>query len=374
MSKKHRQNRTPDNGAVAVEERPQETPNIPLDGPRFKVRVEESQTQDEPSEGPSTSMKLFPDFVKDGVVTALPVEEEEKPVEHPEEPKKPEEKEPPAEPTKEAPPAEETPKPEETPPAETPPVEPKAEEFLNIENLQGKKVRVKVDGIEMDVPAETLLKNYQIEAHLNRKGQRLNDQERALREIQQSLNKPKLNETQEEIPAEEETSAMASIRRELEETKAALQQVSRVTAKIAYEEGINSIDQHVKATLGFDDFKAHVPKIQEFVKSQLLDPSNPTREEIALYDSPGFYVQKYQEMKLRELQKQAPAKVVAPVTPAPKLGKITEVEPGSGSRAETETESLNVQYQKAYARAIKEGSEEAWMEVMRLKRAKGSEE
>ena len=84
-------------------------------------------------------------------------------------------------PVKEAPPAVEPPEPAQVPTA------PALPEILDLSALQGKKLRVKVDGQEMEVPAEDFVKNYQLELHLNRKGQALNEQRRAIEELRKEL-------------------------------------------------------------------------------------------------------------------------------------------------------------------------------------------
>lgn len=315
-------------------------------------------------EAPLTiSQKIFPDF-KIEATEETPAEEA--PAETPE---------PAADPGKEVPPPVETPEPAPEPPA------PAVPEVLDIAAFQGKKVRVKVDGEEIDVPAESLVQNFQLASHLNNKGRQLNEQKRALEELRKELLGTAQKQTDAIEEAVEEGQAPAEVKAlqaELVKTREQLAQIQAATSDIVFEKNVARIDGQVKAELGFDDFRSYVPKIQKFIASQLADPKNPTPQEIALYDTPTFYLSKYQEMKLRDLKgalsqpAPAPAPAPAPIPaapPAPKLTRIVPVEPAGGAIPSQIDEAKEQRLEAAFSRAKKSGSMEDWAEYHALKRS-----
>ena len=59
-------------------------------------------------------------------------------------------------------------------------VKPSEDEALTLDSLKGKKVKVKIDGVEKVVNAEDLWKGYQTDQHLSQKGQKIGEDLRAL--------------------------------------------------------------------------------------------------------------------------------------------------------------------------------------------------
>lgn len=274
-------------------------------------------------------------------------------------------------PVKEAPSTVEDPAPTQ---AVTPPAVP---DILDLSVLQGKKLRVKVDGIDMEVPAEDFVKNYQLEMHLNRKGQMLNEQKRAIEELRKELLTKAQTQTDAVEQAIEDGEAPQEIqvlRQELQSTQQALAEIRAATADIVFEKNVSALDSQVKANLGFDDFRQYVPKIQQFVQSQLVNPGRPTPQELARFDTPEFYLMKYQEMKLRDLRATPPAPAPKPAEtapPTPVLKKIVTVESGGGALPAKASESMEQQLQTAFDRARKSGSTDDWAEYYALKRSAG---
>lgn len=338
---------------------------ITQDSPAPTAVIEQPPVVQEPVEEkePTTSERLFPDLFNPASEPAPVDEEKAEPEPAPAEPEAP------------------TPDPGTEPPSAVPEPEPHktVEDILDIAAFQGKKVRVKVDGEEMEVPAETLIKNFQLESHLTRKGQQLGEQKRALEELRKELlekTNTDASAVEDAIDEGESPQVVKKLQEQLDATRKQLAEVSAVVSPILFQRNVDALDNQVKQTLGFDDFKTYVPKIQKFIREQMRDPEHPTPQEVAMFDTPQFYLSKYQEMKLRELSKPpappplppttAPA---APAAPAPKLTKIVNVETGGGAIQDNSSESKAAQIQKALARAKSLGTTEAWADYWAIKTA-----
>lgn len=262
----------------------------------------------------------------------------------------------------------------EAPPETQAPPAPAQSDVIDIAAFQGKKVRVKIDGEEMEVPAESLLKNYQLDAHLTRKGQQLGEQRRALEDLRKELLDKTKEDTEALETAVDEGEAPSEIKKlevQLQETQRQLAEVRGLTADIGFQKNVAVLDAQVKSSLGFDDFKAYVPKIQEFIRGQLADPERPTPQEARLYDTREFYLQKYQEMKLRELRQAPPAPPPAPpaaAPTAPKLVKIMPVESAGGGLPSQANAAQEQKLQQAFSRAKASGSQSDWADYIALKR------
>lgn len=270
----------------------------------------------------------------------------------------------------------------------TPPTQPTTTpQYVDLNSLDGKLMKLKVDGVEIDVPAETVVKNYQLEAHLTQKGQRLADQEKILQEVLKEAVNRKPTGTP---PAAGEPTAipedpnadpeLVKIKAELQATRQELAQVSKATQHVRVQEGLKAIDQDIRTNIGADDFMVYAPKITEFAKSQCKDPANPTPEEKALFDTVGFYKTKYLEMKAKDMiaGKTPVPKAPPPAAPAagapPAKGPESRpapnisVETGAGSpQIEQPHNSWNARYKAALQKATQTGDMHDWAEVSRLK-------
>ena len=215
---------------------------------------------------PSTTEQLFPDFfVGEGDQRQITMQRQEMPP--------PPEK--PAEPPKPAEP-------------EVPPAEPAAKgpEYLDLSQISGKLVKVKVDGVETDVPAEELVKNYQLDRHLTQRGQSLAAKEKELKQANDELLAAQ-REAAEAPPPPAGTTSKPDTR-----VEAALKKVAELEAAIKpvvtkekVDAGLERLDRMVRANLGFEDFKAKIPEVRAEIAKQVNDPNNPTEEELARYDT-----------------------------------------------------------------------------------------
>lgn len=141
--------------------------------PPVETTPEGTSTPAEPKT-PTTTEKLFPDFFEKDDKGESHITSQRQGDEPPVEPPAP-------------PPA--APEPKPAVPAAA--AEPKAPEYLDLSQISGKLVKLKVDGVEMDVPAEEVFKNHQLDRHLTQRGQSLAEQERVLKEMQGELTKLK---------------------------------------------------------------------------------------------------------------------------------------------------------------------------------------
>ncbi len=332
----------------------------------------------------STTAKLFPEFVgEDGVIYNQPV----KPFEDKDKALPPAAATPAMKPAPAIPPA----------PAPTTPV------YLDLSKLpDGTMVRMKVDGVEMDVPAKDVLKNIQLERHLTIQGQKLAAERANLEAERAALRQPTPPQPSLAVPKPGEPPAPAPAVKPAEDPRIAaletqLAELRTLVAPQQFQEGLKRLDAKVKADLGADDFLTYAPKIQAFVDAELAKPevaANPMA--IRALDTQAFWFGKYQEMKLKDLMagngKAAPAPP-APVTPSivPRLEPISVpagtvpvidrngnavaipvIEPSSGAPSrESPDANWQGRYQAAFETAKKTGRTEDWMEVFRLKREGG---
>jgi len=320
----------------------------------------------------STAAKLFPDFVsEDGLIVNRPVKDfEDK--------------------GRVATPAAATPAPAAAPATTTPPA-PTAPGELDLSKLpDGTMVRIKVDGVEMTVPAKEALKNIQLERHITQKSQEL-ARERAAFEAERaaSRNTPPVQPKAGEVtpPPSSKPSPEAERIANLERTIADLQ---AAVAPQRFQTGLNRLAERAKQEFGATDFLEYAPKIQAFVDSELAKPevaANP--QLLQQLDSQSFWYGKYQELKLKDVlsgaNPAAPAIVPTvatsvPTTPAPpgttlvldKNNKpviVPIVEGSSGVPSRTSPDAdWQARYAAAFETASKTGRTEDWQKVFALKR------
>ncbi len=323
---------------------------------------------------PSTAAKLFPDFVsEDGLIVNRPVKDF-------------------ADKGRGIAPVAATPPPAITPATSTPPA-PTAPGELDLSKLpDGTMVRIKVDGVEMTVPAKEALKNIQLERHNTQKSQEL-ARERAALEVERAALRnqqpppaapPKEPQQTPPPKASPEAERIANLERQIAELNASI-------APQRFQSGVDKLDERAKQELGATDFKEYVPKIRAFVDAELAKPevaANP--QLLQQLDSQGFWYAKYQEMKLKDVlsgQKPVapvltPSSVVpaAPVVAAPAgthlvldrnnqpvIVPMVEGSTGVPSRTSPD-QDWQSRYQAAFAVATKTGRSEDWQKVFALKR------
>ena len=274
----------------------------------------------------------------------------------------------------------------------TPPV-PTASSELDLSKLpDGTMVRIKVDGVEMTVPAKEALKSIQLERHLTLKSQELARDRAALEAERASFRQPPVSPKAPEAPASPQ--APAPSKGEDPRIAALERQIAELNASIApqrFQSGLNRLAEKAKTELGATDFLEYAPKIQAFVDAELAKPevaANP--QLLQQLDSQGFWYAKYQEMKLRDvlsgIRPAAPVLTpssvvqVEPIAPPPagtqlvldKNNKPVIVPMVEGSSGTPSRVSLGQDWQSRYQAAMetaqKTGRTEDWQVVFRLKR------
>lgn len=235
---------------------------------------------------------------------------------------------------------------EETPPvvepetkevSETPEEEnketPPSPEYLDPQEFGEKKVKVKIDGVEMEVPFRDVVKGYQTDQYLTRKGQTIAEERKRV---------------QEPPPAEEEyMDALAAkqiqeLRAELERVKQYEAGVASELAPIRYERTMGSIDARMKQE-GLTDFKDKLPEIEKILLA--MPP-----EQMAAYDNPHGFEYVYKNLKLQDFKKAQVEKHKNPdERPKPKVVPIESSSSPSG------VESVNTERTKAKEKAVQTG-------------------
>lgn len=313
----------------------------------------------------TTAERLFPDFVtEDGTIQNRPVVKNQ-----------------PA-------PATETPTPvpqDQITPA-TPPTSPT---YLKPDELAGKMVKLKVDGIEQDVPASELIKLTQLERHSNAQLMKM-AQERAQFERERAewmarqqqpptTEKPPKDKPEVKKPAEIEAleARLAQMEQDrMRERELLLPQIQ--------EAGIKRVEAMAKEKLGTDDFRAYFDRVRDMAVSRAQEAqARGALQEAAGYDSANFYFETYKEMKLKDLlSKPASPASVNPNVPAlvtetgapvvvNNSGKPVSIPTFEGSSGVPSRTSPSSDWQTTYntllARAKQQPTDDNWMAVMRHK-------
>ena len=312
----------------------------------------------------TTSEKLFPEFMTDdgGVINrpVKPFEDAGKPL--------------PATATPEQVPQDQT----QTPKTPTAPV------YLTLEEMAGKMVKLKVDGIEHDVPAESLIKTNQLERHLNSQLMTLAQERKALEDERKRLltqaPTPPAKPAEPSTKKPSEVEAMEARLLQMQQEMVTLQQTMLPAIQ---ESGIKRVEQMVKNQIGSDDFRYYFEKIKDSAIEQLAKPefaNDPNARRY--YDSDGYYFEKYKEMKLRELINKPTASSPDPKAPVLQTQQGAPVvlnskgEPvsipsfeSSGGVPSRQNPDANWQstYNALFQRAKESNAQEDWMAVYRHK-------
>jgi hypothetical protein len=244
----------------------------------------------------TTSQRLFGlDFDGDQP-PAEPPPANEPPAEPPTEPPQ----EPPAEPA--TPPA--GPPPETQPPPPEPAPQPTAEEFIDLEKLQSRKVKTVIDGEERVVSLADVVRNYQTDQHLGRVGHMIGEQRRQLAEERRQLesmrpSSPTPQRQRDPYDGADESQADPRIEKMMRENESLRHQVSQMMTALQptmFETARSRVDNELKSQ-GFTDFLDYIPKIDAHVAG--VKDENLFR----YYNTPEGAKALYFQMKARDLTK-----------------------------------------------------------------------
>ena len=237
---------------------------------------------------------------------------------------------------------------------------PEVEDFLDTEQIGNKKVRVKVDGVEMDVTFKDLMRGYQTEQHLTKKGQKLGEKERSLKEIEQSL-VTRVSTPQTIIPsgepdpiAEVVNPYVTPLKQEIADLKKTVTELKGATQPLEYQQNLKRVDNYLKGK-GYEDFMQYVPEIEQIILGL------PVEEQVE-YDNPLSFMNLYKDFKIRDLKKQPKdAKPLPDERPKPKVSEI-KVESSTGSIVTTDEKA--VKDKSLFDKAVESGKTEDWIRVL----------
>ena len=272
----------------------------------------------------------------------------------------------------------------QTPKTETP----TAPAYLRLEEMTGKMVKTKVNGVEQDVPADEVFRSFQLERHLNtqlmkvaQEAKTLEDERRRLL-AQPSVAEPPKSTKQE--PQVKKTPEVEALESRLAQMQVQMEGLQQTMLPAIQEAGKKRVSQMVKERIGSDDFDSYFTAIRDSALAEYAKPevsANPQAR--AYFDSDAYYFQKYQEMKLKDLMTKPAAS--APVNPkAPVLatesgaplvmtsdGRPVSLPAFESSGGVPSRESPDASWQSTYnalfQRAQTSGSQEDWMALYRHK-------
>ncbi len=210
----------------------------------------------------------------------------------------------------------------ETPKEKAAPVpDPQTPESLDLQAFGDRMVKVKIDGQEMEVPFREVVKGYQTDQYLSRKGQRIEGERQRLKETRIAPAPYVSQETQPAPPDdplyEVVKPYLEPLQRQLAQAEVTIGTLSNLAAPVQYQQNLKGLDGELKKQ-GFTDFNDYVPKIE-------AELSGMSEEGQKLYDTRQGFETLYLRMKMQEK-----TKTINPdARPQPKLLPINQVESGS---------------------------------------------
>jgi hypothetical protein len=280
--------------------------------------------------------------------------------------------------------------PESVPQDQTPKTEtPTTPTYLKLEEMVGKMVKTKVDGVEKDVPADEVFRSHQLERHLNAQLMQVAQERKQLEDdkrrfVTQPI-EPQKPVTKE--PAVKKAPEVEALEQRLIQMEQAMAQERALLMPQIQEAGIKRVEQMAKDRLGTDDFRTYFEKIRNSALEEAAKPdvsNNPQAR--AYFDSDAYYFQKYQELKLKDLITKP--SVSASVSNAPVLqtpegapvvisnsGKPVSIPSFESSGGVPSRVSPDASWQSTYnalfQRAKESNSQEDWVALYRHKTASG---
>jgi hypothetical protein len=229
-----------------------------------------------------------------------------------------------------------------------------------------KTYKVKVDGIEMEVNEEELVKGYQTQKALSQRGQKLAEERR---EFEMSKSNP-VPDTQ--IPKPDEplldgdeayykefiSPYVNPLKEQIKDLTNQLEEIQSEMRPTRYNTVMEEIDREMKEA-GFDDFKEKQAEIENTV--HLMSP-----ERQGVYNNKDGYISIFKSMKLDELKN---AKNIAPkkvITDDDKRVK-PDVEVMDGGVTPSQADDSATVHNQAFERAKKTGHWGDWAKVLEAK-------
>lgn len=200
------------------------------------------------------------------------------------------------------------------------------EDLLQKMNIDPAKVktRTKVDGVEGEASILDVKKNYQLEQHLTKRGQKIGEQRRELEQLRNELaRQAQQKPVNAEDPSLNADPNYVALKQDLEHLKSILPAIQPVIYQNARQQLANELKDQ-----GFPDFMQYIDKIDARVAAE------PDDNKWNYYNTKEGAKQLYFQMKLEEQmngQKKAAAQPVQP-TPAPVPAKkppVVKIDGGS---------------------------------------------
>jgi len=254
-------------------------------------------------------------------------------------------------------------------PAPTVEAPPLTDNYLDTELLKGKKAKLKVDGQEIEVPAEELIRNYQTWQHLSRVGQKIGEQKRELNEEiarLEQLQQPPQQTQVDESWGEVVNPFIKPVNSKIVELEATVKNLNEALRPTLIKSNVDRTDELMKSR-GLTDFKDYYPKIQNF----LLE--NVAPEKLHEFDNQDTFIALYQEMKLQDIVNvQAKTPVIPQPVVSAKPKPIPKVESSNASTNTEITSAIDKKLEAATEKAKASNSSWDWAEVFRLRDEKSA--
>ena len=271
-------------------------------------------------------------------------------------------------------PAPEPEKPEEDPKPTPPAVEgndPAPDEFIDLEKLQGKKIRQKVDGKEVFTTIEELQKyrnQDQIKKHLAEEADKVGEERRRNAEERRQLQEMRQQRAAFENPAPQGNFEQPSMPPQYDPVLARLQaleqrvqQTESSTAPVIYQSNRMDLDQSLRAR-GFNDFNDYWPQIVANVSPQLIQEVGGNEFRAAELT---YFQLKAQELNQGIRPQAAPRP--QPIAQAPQRPPVTRVDSGTQPSSGINDDGPS-QYRQDFRRAVNSnGDKEAWNKILTQK-------
>jgi len=259
--------------------------------------------------------------------------------------------------------------------------------YISESDLKGKMAKLKVDGIEQDVPADQLLKLNQLERHSNAQLMQIAkekaelERERAAFLASRTPNPELQKQTKQESTQKKspEVEALEARIAQMEGFMALQQETLRPAIQ---ESGIKRVEQMAKERLGTDDFRSYFDRVREVAVSKAQEAQLKGDPNWKQYDSDLFYLEMYKEMKIKDLmskpstpatnsnaprlETQQGAPVVMNNSGQPVSLPAFESSSGVPSRQSPDA-NWQATYNALFARAQKSGAELDWAALYRHK-------
>jgi hypothetical protein len=247
---------------------------------------------------------------------------------------------------------------------------PEAPDYLDPEKLSGKKVKVKIGGVESEVTFDDLRKSYQLEGYLTQKAQKLAEEKRQLEELKRSqISAPPARADAPVSPQNEQVSndPMATLRAEIrQEILAEIDPIRRAIEPVAIQEERKRVAAELKSE-GFADGDTFANRIESYLGTLTDKPEIFEREAMAANTPEGAKALFY---RLKALERtQAPANVATTPNKIAERPRAPVVKIDSGSSAVSVTDDWSTKYSQLLKEAQKTGDPDAWTRVLAHKGA-----